>query len=119
MFEQIECTLQLGLYSDIAWLRRTTKIRRIACLLAISERCVGGMKIIELNLVCVKVTKVAKLQLARIQSMTQETSIISSKGNEVLHKESGMLWMGRPTRVLRSDTIMPGVGVAYGMGGSW
>jgi hypothetical protein len=91
MVEHIKYTYQLGLYSDIAWLRRTTNIRRIACLLAISERCVGGMKIIELNLVCEKVTKVAKLQFARIQSITQETSIISSKGNEVLHKESGIL----------------------------
>jgi hypothetical protein len=82
------------------------------------DRCVGGIKIIELNLLCVKVTKVAKLQLALIQSMTQETSIISFNGKAVLHIESGILWMGRPIRILRSATTMPGVGVAYGIGGS-
>ncbi len=78
----------------------------------------GGMKIIELNLVCVKVTKVAKFALALNQSITQETSIISSKGNAVLHIDNGRLCMGRPTRILRSATTMPGVGVAYGIGGS-
>jgi hypothetical protein len=82
------------------------------------DRCVGGMKIILSNLLCVKVTKVAKLQLALIQSKTQETSIISSKGKAVLHIERGRLWMGRPTRILRSATTMPGVGVAYGRGAS-
>jgi hypothetical protein len=55
------------------------------------DKCVGGMKIILSNLLCVKVTKVAKFALALIQSMTHETSIISSRGNAVLHIERGRL----------------------------
>jgi hypothetical protein len=102
----------------MAWLRRTTKTLRIACLLAMRDRCVGGIKIIESNLLWEKVTKVAKFALALNQSMTQDTSIISSKGKAVLHIERGRLWMGRPTRILRSATTMPGVGVAYGRGAS-
>ena len=102
MVEYIKCTFQLGLYSDMAWLRRTTKTLRIACLLAMRDRCVGGMKIILSNLLCVKVTKVEKFALALIKSMTVETSIISSKGNAVFTIDKGRLCMGRPTRVLRS-----------------
>jgi hypothetical protein len=64
--------------------------------------CVGGTKIIESNLLCEKVTKVAKFALALNQSITVETSIISSKGNEVFTMDKGRLCIGRPTRVLRS-----------------
>ncbi len=116
--EHIKCTFQLGLYSDMAWFRRTTKTLRIACLLAMRDKCVGGIKIILSNLLCVKVTKVAKFALALNQSMTTDTSIISSKGKAVLQIDKGKLWMGRPTRILRSATTMPGVGVEYGRGGS-
>jgi hypothetical protein len=63
---------------------------------------VGGMKIIESNLLCEKVAKVAKFALALIQSMTVEMSIISSKGNAIFTMDKGRLCMGRPTRVLRS-----------------
>jgi hypothetical protein len=76
------------------------------------------MKIIESNLLWEKVTKVAKFAFALIQSRTVEASTISSKGNEVFTMESGRLCIGRPTRVLRSWTTIPGVGVAYGIEGS-
>ncbi len=72
----------------------------------------------ELNLVWENVTKVAKFAFARSQSMTVEARTILSKGKQVLTIERGRLWIGRPTRVLRSWTTMPGVGVAYGNGGS-
>jgi hypothetical protein len=36
----------------------------------------------------------------------------------MLQIERGRLLIGRPTRILRSATTMPGVGVAYGRGGS-
>ena len=95
-------TSQLELDSERAWLRRMTKILRSACLLAIKAMWVGGMNIMESNLDCEKVTKVAKFRLARIQSITVETSIISSKGKEVFTIERGKLCIGRPTKVLRS-----------------
>jgi hypothetical protein len=63
---------------------------------------VGGMKIMESNLLWEKVTKVAKFAFALIQSIMVETSTISSKGNEVFTMDRGRLWIGRPTRVLRS-----------------
>ena len=63
-------------------------------------------------------TKVAKFAFALIQSITVEASTISSRGKEVFTIDRGKLWIGRPTRVLRSWTTMPGVGVAYGNGGS-
>jgi outer membrane lipoprotein-sorting protein len=66
----------------------------------------------ELNLVWENVAKVAKFAFARSQSMTVEASIISSRGKEVLTIERGKLWIGRPTKVLRSWTTMPEVGVA-------
>ncbi len=50
MATYIRFTFQLGLYSERAWLRRIIKTLRSACRLAIRAMCVGGMKIIELNL---------------------------------------------------------------------
>jgi hypothetical protein len=50
MAKYTKCTFQLGLYSERAWLRRIIKTLRSACRLAIRAMCVGGMKIIELNL---------------------------------------------------------------------
>jgi len=104
-------TFQLGLNSERAWLRRTTKTLRSACRLAIRARWVGGMKIMESNLLCEKVTIVAKFALALNQSSTVEASKISSRGKAVFTMDRGKLCMGRPTRVLRSWTTMSGVGV--------
>jgi len=111
-------TFQLELDSERAWLRRMTNILRKACRLAVNAMWAGGMNIIESNLAWENVTKVAKFIFARIQSMTVEASIISSKGKLVFTMERGRLWIGRPTKVLRSWTTMPAVGVAYGRGGS-
>jgi len=95
-------TFQLELDSDRAWLRRMMKILRKACRLAVKAMWAGGMNIMESTLDCEKVTKVAKFRFARIQSMTVEASIISSKGKLVFTMERGRLWIGKPTRVLRS-----------------
>ncbi len=95
-------TSQLELDSERAWLRRMTKILRRACRLAVKAMWAGGMNIIESNLDWENVTNVAKFKLERIQSMTMEASIISSRGKLVLTMERGKLWMGKPTRVLRS-----------------
>jgi hypothetical protein len=102
MAKYTKCTFQLGLYSERAWLRRIIKTLRSVCRLAIRAIWVGGMKIIESNLLWEKVTKVAKFAFDLIQSITVETSTISSKGNEVFTIDKGKLWIGRPTRVLRS-----------------
>jgi len=95
-------TSQLELDSERAWLRRMMKILRRACRLAVKAMWAGGMNIIESNLDWEKVTNVAKFKLERIQSMTVEASIISSRGKLVFTIERGRLWMGKPTRVLRS-----------------
>ena len=95
-------TFQLELDSERAWLRRMMKILRKACRLAVNAMWAGGMNIIESTLDWEKVTKVAKFRLARIQSITVEASIISSKGKLVFTMERGRLWIGKPTRVLRS-----------------
>jgi len=94
--------LQLELDSERAWLRRMMKILRRDCRLAVKAMWAGGMNIIESTLDWEKVTKVAKFRLARHQSMTVEASIISSRGKLVLTMERGKLWIGKPTRVLRS-----------------
>ena len=96
------CKLQLELDSERAWLRRMMKILRRACRLAVKAMWAGGMNIIESNLDWENVTNVAKFKLERIQSMTMEASIISSRGKLVFTIERGRLWMGKPTRVLRS-----------------
>ena len=95
-------TSQLELDSERAWLRRMMKILRRACRLAVKAMWAGGINIIESNLDWENVTNVAKFKLERIQSMTVEASIISSRGKLVFTIERGRLWMGKPTRVLRS-----------------
>lgn len=95
-------TSQLELDSERAWLRRMMKILRRACRLAVKAMWAGGINIIESNLDWENVTNVAKFRFERIQSMTVEASIISSRGKLVFTIERGRLWMGKPTRVLRS-----------------
>ena len=84
-------TSQLELDSERAWLRRMMKILRRACRLAVKAMWAGGMNIIESNLDWENVTNVAKFKLERIQSMTMEASIISSRGKLVFTIERGRL----------------------------
>ena len=84
-------TSQLELDSERAWLRRMTKILRSACRRAVKAMWAGGMNIMESNLDWENVTNVAKFRFARIQSMTVEASIISSRGKLVFTIERGRL----------------------------
>ena len=84
-------TSQLELDSERAWLRRMMKILRRACRLAVKAMWAGGINIIESNLDWENVTNVAKFRFARIQSMTVEASIISSRGKLVFTIERGRL----------------------------
>ena len=84
-------TSQLELDSERAWLRRMMKILRRACRLADKAMWAGGINIIESNLDWENVTNVAKFKLERIQSMTVEASIISSRGKLVFTIERGRL----------------------------